>query len=73
VIFYYYYFITECGVFAKKRIPKDCRFGPLEGKLCHVEDKESNLVLIIKTNEGEVLVDTSDDGIEPFKNVTFGN
>ena len=54
------------GVFAKKKIPKGCRFGPMEGVLKCVDrvqpEKGGDMVLLVIANEGTSVLDTKDEG-----------
>lgn len=53
----------QCGIFAKKRIPKSCRFGPVEGKLRSADASggHESLTLLIKSEAGDTHVDTTDE------------
>ncbi len=56
----------QVGVFAKKRIPKGCRFGPMEGVLresnARTGRKDDEMVLVIIAGEQMSVLDTTDDG-----------
>ena len=58
------------GVFARKRIPRGCRFGPMEGVLRrnHTTPQQDaskrEMVLLVIANEGTAVLDTSDDGMK---------
>ena len=63
-------FSSEFGVFAKKLIPKNCRFGPIEGRISNPvvppnaspPAKLSKFRLMIRSDEGLVrTVDISDE------------
>eukprot|EP00095_Tigriopus_kingsejongensis_P007001 maker-scaffold430_size173499-snap-gene-0.50 protein:Tk07001 transcript:maker-scaffold430_size173499-snap-gene-0.50-mRNA-1 annotation:"pr domain zinc finger protein 5-like isoform 1" len=49
------------GVFAKKKIPKNCKFGPLEGQRLVAKPLNGNFLFLIQHDNGEVtLMDASD-------------
>ena len=64
------------GVFAKRRIPRGCRFGPMEGVARKDHERSAaegggELVLVIKGEGGSSVLDTSDDGM--LRDIGFVN
>ena len=49
------------GVFAKKPIPKDCRFGPLEGRQIPKRANSDNFQFLVTTPDATFEIDVSDD------------
>ena len=61
--------IAQNGIFARKPIPKSCRFGPIEGRersLLSLDDviDDDELSLVILDNDGQIMkLDVSDEEI----------
>ena len=64
----------EKGVFAKKLIPKSCRFGPLEGREAELSGEEASelslsspedlMFTIVKETQGMIKIDIAQEGNE---------
>lgn len=53
----------KVGIFAKKKIPKSCKFGPLEGKRLQANAENGDFLYSIQHGDGQItIVDTSNEG-----------
>eukprot|EP00094_Tigriopus_californicus_P011243 TCALIF_10850-PA protein Name:"Similar to prdm10 PR domain zinc finger protein 10 (Xenopus tropicalis)" AED:0.11 eAED:0.11 QI:0/0.66/0.6/1/0.88/0.9/10/128/1672 len=52
----------KVGIFAKKKIPKSCKFGPLEGKRLKAKAENGDFLYSIQHGDGQItIVDTSNE------------